>query len=147
MNELGVTQASIDASGSAYFKNGLALDKYLDATTSATIIAASENFAKNGVYAPAIETKYETAGIGLLPENEQEIIIYNESIKENSLIYLTPTNSITNNQLSIISKESCLPVSTNSNQFQPISACRPYFKVSTGNTIHSQIKFNWLIIN
>jgi len=129
--------ASIDASGSAKFKE-LSLEKYMDATSSAAVIAAPDNFVRNGIYAPAIETEAQTAGVGILPTNSSEIIIYNEKIKEDSLIYLTPTEQIPNIQLTVVQKTTCLPNET---------GCKPYFKVSSGVGAHPEIKFNWLIIN
>ncbi|MEM4322194.1 MAG: hypothetical protein QW308_03835 [Candidatus Woesearchaeota archaeon] len=119
--------ASIDASGSAYFKQ-LALEKFTPATPEATIIAASENFKKNGVFAPAIETNTSSAGVGILPENQLEIIIYNNNVKENSLIYLTPQGTFPA-KLTVAEKKN------------------GYFKVIGESTIHPEIKFDWLIIN
>ncbi len=128
--------ASIDASGSAYFKN-LSLDKYLEATQSSAIIAAAENFTKNGIYAPAIETTTESAGLGILPAESNEIIIYNQNVKEDSLIYLTPVDQLSSTQFTIVKKESCI---------SKIS-CKPYFKVATNSVADKDLKFNWLIIN
>ena len=110
----------------------------MDATSSAAVIAAPDNFVRNGIYAPAIETEAQTAGVGILPTNSSEIIIYNEKIKEDSLIYLTPTEQIPNIQLTVVQKTTCLPNET---------GCKPYFKVSSGVGAHPEIKFNWLIIN
>jgi hypothetical protein len=141
-DELGNIQASIDASGSAKFKQ-LALDKYLDATSSAAVIAAAKNYVKNGIDAPAIETQTETAGVGILPSNEIEIVIYNDNIKDGSLIYLTPTENIPNNQLTVTNKISCHSELVEGSS----TSCKPYFKVSTGTSSHGEIRFNWLIIN
>lgn len=121
-------------------------DKYLDATSSAAIIAASDNFEKNGLFAPAIETASASAGIAILPENQIEVVIYNNNIKKDSLVYLTPTSSVVSSQLSVVSKESCQTDSTDStgsNRFN----CRPYFKVISNTPLTLPIKFNWLIIN
>ncbi len=125
-NSVGDEVASIDASGSAKFKE-LALEQFNPATPSAAIIAASANFAKNGIYAPAIETATASAGVGILPANEQEVLIYNDRIYDNSLIYLTPVDQ-TDIKLSVVKKEK-------------------YFKVVTDETSSSNVKFNWLIIN
>ncbi len=151
-NSLGDEVASIDASGSAQFKS-LALDKFLDATNSAAIIAAPDNFVKNGIYAPAIETKAETAGVGILPANQNEIFIYNTSVKNDSLIYLTPTSNSANELLTVEKKESCVSDLSRSQLIltdQAVHAaenCRPYFQVTTKSNLHDEIKFNWLIIN
>jgi hypothetical protein len=129
-NSLGNEVASVDASGSAYFKQ-LALDKYMDATQSGAVIAAADNFNKNGVYAPAIETQAQTAGVAILPSNQQEVLIYNDSVKNNSLVYLTPTT----------------PNSPQLTVSQKIIGSKPYFVVTVNSTVHPDIQFNWLIIN
>ncbi len=135
-NPVGETVASIDASGSAQFNNlaiqQLSIDKYMDATESGAIIAASDNFTQNGIYAPAIETRTKSAGIGLLPANSGEIIIYNSNIKDNSLIYLTPTSSTPTTNLTVVKK---------------VTGDKPYFTVSSTSTSPTPIQFNWLIIN
>ncbi|KKT47999.1 MAG: Triple helix repeat-containing collagen [Candidatus Gottesmanbacteria bacterium GW2011_GWA2_44_17] len=115
--------------------NNLAIfDKYLEATSSAAVIAAADNFNQNGIFAPAIETATASAGIGILPENSQEIIIYNNSIKKDSLIYITPTSDYPlSNQLTVADKQ------FNNN--------KPYFKVISNMSSASPAKFNWLIIN
>jgi hypothetical protein len=112
-------------------KNLTVNDKYLDATSSAAIIAASDNFNKNGIFAPAIETATASAGIAILPENSNEVIIYNNNVKKDSLIYLTPT-SLTFPTLSVVEKD---------------SGEKPYFKVVSSTSSLLPIKFNWLIIN
>lgn len=158
-NSIGDEVASIDASGSATFKS-LALEKFTSATGSASIIAAPDNFVKNGIFAPAIETASETAGVGLLPSNQNEVIIYNDSVKTDSLIYLTPTTS-SSQQLTVSKKESCALVGAGRDLLiddapigdSPVGhvnaseTCRPYFKISTPTNNHDEIKFNWLIIN
>jgi hypothetical protein len=117
-------------------------DKYLEATNSGVIISAPDNFEKNKLYAPAIETKAQTAGNGIIKSQDEEIVIYNESIKEDSLVYLTPTDNPQNNTITLVKKEICgLEAQEQSNQ------CKPYFKVISNNKDHDDIKFNWLIIN
>ena len=109
-------------------------DKYLIATDSAAIIAAPDNFTQNGIFAPAIETASASAGLGILPENSSEVVIYNNNIKKNSLIYLTPTSDYpSNNQLTVVKKE--------------YIDAKPYFKVVSATPSITPIKFNWLIIN
>jgi hypothetical protein len=126
-NQLGEEVASIDASGSAFFK-ALSLEKFTPATPSALIVSPLDNFQKRGVFAPAIETASASAGIGLLPQNQQEVIIYNDNVKEDSLIYITPQSSLPY-KLTIAEK------------------ANGYFKVITDTTNHPDIKFDWLIIN
>ncbi|MCL4374509.1 hypothetical protein M1523_01470 [Patescibacteria group bacterium] len=147
-NSNGDEVASIDASGSARFKS-LGLEKFLDATGSAAIVAAPDNFAKNGIYAPAIETKAQTAGVGILPANENTVIIYNTSVKNDSLVYLTPTSDSANELLTVEKKESC-PTNLSDltgTTVQAAETCHPYFQVTSRTNLHDDIKFNWLIIN
>jgi len=150
--------ASIDASGSAHFAN-LALDKYLNATSSAAVIAAAENFAKNGLYAPAIETEAKTAGVGRLPKGQKEIVVYNEKITDGSLIYITPTSSTSGNSLYLDNKESCSQKTAavepprldtiNNDRTSGVnpSGCKSYFKVAIDTIISKDIEFNWWIVN
>ncbi|MCX7956018.1 MAG: hypothetical protein N2593_02870, partial [Patescibacteria group bacterium] len=142
-NKLKITNntdevASINASGEAFFKS-LALEKFTPATPSSSIIASSENFNKNGIFAPAIETSNTSAGIGIIPSNSNEIIIYNNNVRENSLIYITPTTN-TNKTFSVIEKKSCKNNQTN-------QTCKPYFKVIISSIENKPIEFNWLIVN
>jgi len=135
-NSEGDTVASVDASGSAQFNNvamkQLNLDKYMDATQSGAIIAAADNFAQNGIFSPAIQTEAQVAGVAILPANSNEVIIYNSSVKEDSLIYITPTSPINPTPLTVSQK---------------VIGEKTYFKVTTGTKTHPEIKFNWLIIN
>jgi hypothetical protein len=126
IDQLGSINASVDASGSAKFKE-LALEQFNPATPEATVIAASQNFIKNGIFASAIETATASAGVGILPAGQQEILIYNDRIRDNSLIYLTPINQI-NGQLNVVKSQR-------------------YFKVINNQISNQDIKFNWLIIN
>ncbi|QQG44292.1 MAG: hypothetical protein HYW86_00005, partial [Candidatus Roizmanbacteria bacterium] len=148
-NELGENVASIDASGSAKF-NSLSLNKYMEATSSAAIIAAPDNFDKNGLYAPAIETTVETAGVGIVPQNQTEVVIYNNTIKEDSLIYLTPTSNIENRtsaSLTITKKQSCPSQESKIEDLTSKISCKPYFKVAIPSPTVAPVNFNWLIIN
>jgi hypothetical protein len=138
LNEFEEVQASIDASGSARFKE-LALDKYLDATTSAVVIAAPDNFAQNGIFAPAIETKTKVAGNAILPQNSLEVVIYNEKVTDESLIYVTPTTPTDGETLYVAQKVTCPD--------EAASGCKPYFKVAIDNAINNDVKFNWWIVN
>jgi hypothetical protein len=102
-------------------------------STNSAVIAAPDNFTQNGIFAPAIETATASAGLGTLPEHSSEIIIYNDNIKENSLIYLTPTSITTSvSQLSVGEKN---------------TGTKPYFKVISETPSALPVKFNWLIIN
>ena len=129
--------ASISSNGDASFEK-LNLNSY-DATPSSAIIASADNFKQNGIMAPAIETSAHSAGNGLVPENSSEVVIFNNSINENSLIYLTPVDQVPNGQLTVTAKQSCKNYSGD--------ICKKYFKVITTTEQHPDIKFNWLIIN
>ena len=112
-------------------------NKYLEATTSASIISGADNFDLNGLFAPAIDTATASAGIAILPELSSEIIIYNNFIKEDSLIYLTPTSLSSSTALTVGKKEFCTLS----------SVCKPYFQVVTSTPSVLPVKFNWLIVN
>ncbi len=127
-NELGDEVASVDASGSAYFKE-IALEKFTPATPEAAIIAASDNFEKHGIFAPAIETATASAGIGILPANQNEVVIYTQKAKKDSLIYLTENGHPTNTTLTVAEKAD------------------GYFRVISPNLLPVSRTFDWLIIN
>ena len=133
---LGNINASVDASGAATFKS-LGLEKYLDATSSAALLTPSQNFAKNGLFVPAIETKSESAGVGQIPANQTEVVIYNGSLSDSSLVYLTSTTATPTN-LTVTAKETC--------KNNPSPLCKPYFKVTTTGLSTSTTPFNWLIV-
>ncbi|MBI3366466.1 hypothetical protein HY041_02465, partial [Candidatus Roizmanbacteria bacterium] len=105
---------------------------YLDATQSGAIIAAPDNFTKNGLYIPAIETTTQSAGVGLLPANQSEVVIYNQNVNDHSLIYVTPTSSSPTGNLTVSKKQ---------------GGNKPYFKVAIDTPVTVNINFNWLIIN
>ena len=137
----GKTVASIDASGSAYFRS-LDIEADYRATQSGTIIAAYDNWQETGNYSPAIESN-ATAGIGILPAYENEIMIYSEEITEKTLIYITPITDTENKVLYVKSKH-------------PKQECDSYdidckkagwFKVAIDTPITTPIEFNWWIIN
>jgi len=140
-NSAGNEVASIDASGSAQF-NSLTADnltiknKYLDST----LIAAPDNFAKNGIMSPAIETQTEAAGIGYIPEGSPEVLLYNNTIKDNSLIYITSVNPFPTENLTVVKKESCDGAASD-------VGCKPYFKIALDKPVSNPVHFNWLVIN
>ena len=120
--------ASIDASGSARF-NSLGFNQI--ATNSAIIADSGLRTTYNEII-PAMQTNAEAAGQGILPLGAPEIIIYNDKITKDSLVYLTKTGDTGNEPLTVVKKE---------------AGERPYFSVSSGNSQHGEIRFNWLIIN
>ena len=131
----GQQTASVDASGSARFNNvtlnNLTVKDKFEATPTAQLI--------DNIASPAIQTNAESAGTGILPQGAPEVVIYNTILRKDSLIYITPTSPIANGQLSVVEKKSC--------EYQDISVCKGYFKISTGSLNPQEIHFNWLIIN
>ena len=129
---------TVTLAGNLDVKGDLILNKYLEATDSASIIAAADNFEVNGIFSPAIETATSSAGVALMPANSSEVIIYNNTIKRDSLVYLTPTSEAPlNNQLTVSEKQDCIGSST----------CKKYFKVVINIPPTTPTKFNWLIVN
>jgi hypothetical protein len=108
-------------------------------SSNSAIIAAPDNFTENGIFAPAIETASASAGLGILPINQSEVLIYNASVKSDSLIYLTSSSpSPTNTQLTVVKKEDCS---------QQTVSCKKYFKIAIDTPTTQNINFNWLIVN
>ena len=141
----GKTVASIDASGSAHFAS-LGIEADYNATQSGTIIAASDNGQATGNYTPAFKTN-ATAGVALLPANENEIMIYNSKITDQSLIYITPLTNTSNKVIYIKAKKAAANSST-SEESKPTSEVNlGWFKVAIDTPISQEIKFNWWIIN
>ena len=126
-NEAGTDVASIDASGSAYFAQGVDFDKF-EASASA-IIAAPQAWIEFGENTPAIKTNSQASGNAILPSGQSEILIANTKVKANSLVYVTATTS-TNNQIIYVSakKEGA------------------WFKVKIDQPINQDITFNWWIL-
>jgi len=138
------TVASIDASGSAYFTS-IGVEADYAATQSGTIIAAYDNWQKNGEYSPAIKSN-ATAGVGVLPANEQELMVYNPKITEKSLIYITPLNDTDNKVLYVKAKKSQKESHLDENG-ELIPEEKGWFKVAIDMPINKEIQFNWWIVN
>jgi hypothetical protein len=147
----GETVASINASGSAQFKQ-LATEKLdiqsdLTATQSGAIIAAQDNYIQNGIFAPAVETN-ATSGVAYLPSNESQIMIYNQNITENSLIYITPSSNTQNKVLYVKNKKAPIGATVDEQSGSTIKkAEKGWFTVGIDQAINGQIQFNWWIIN
>ena len=105
-------------------------------------LSASENFVQNGINAPALFSK-GSVGQALLLANYREMIIFNENIDENTLVYLTPTSSASGRSLYVSGREICQH--TNSD---PTSvSCTKYFKVALDQAIREDLSFNWWLVN
>lgn len=105
------------------------------------VITPAENYERNGLFNSAIETGDTSAGVGMLPRSTEEIIVYNDSIDENSLVYLTSTSADAGSNLSVVEKKSCSEADLINN------ICKPYFKVVADKQTVSELSFNWLVIN
>ncbi len=139
INKEGLEVASIDASGSAFFAQ-LGIEADYTATRSGAIIAAADNYAQNGYLAPAIKTN-ATAGIGILPANESEVMIYNPQVTVESLIYVTATTNTENKVLYIKAKHA-----QNDAESDAEGNGKNWFIVAINEAINKEIRFNWWII-
>lgn len=140
----GETVASIDASGSAFFAS-LGIEADYTATESGVIMAAADNYQENGEYSPAIKTN-ATAGVGLLPANESEIMIYNPKITDQSLIYITPLND-TGNKVVFVKAKKAQKNTEIDLEGNEIPEEKGWFKVAIDMPIDKEIQFSWWIVN
>jgi hypothetical protein len=134
--ESGKDVASIDSSGSAKFAD-LSLEKFTDGSSLATIIAAPDNYQENGIFAPAIKTNAATTGNAMIPAYNDELVIYNEKVTKDSLIYITATSQTKNKLLYVAEKVGC----------ENEQICIPYFRVALDGSINNDVGFNWWIVN
>jgi len=127
INEAQETVASIDASGSAYFAEGVTFDKNI--ASSSAVIAASQTFAEIGENTNSIVTNGEASGQAVLPAGQQELLIRNGKVKTNSLIYISPEGSTSGQVLYLDTKKE-----------------NEWFKVKVDEPSSADIKFNWWIL-
>jgi len=123
---LGNEVASIDASGSAKF-NKLIIANAKEATPS------------GGGFGELLETQVSssaTAGEAILPANELELVIENNQLTEESLVYITPTSDTQNKVLYVKSKF-----------VDDDPEITDYFVVAVNQPVGLPVKFNWWIIN
>ncbi len=138
-NSLGETVASIDASGSARFNQVIARKLSIEnVATQAALIGDSgiKDIYNNPI--PGIVTNAESAGNATLLRDTQELVVYNDSVTAQSLIYLTPTSDSIAMPLTVSQRFSCDLADLD---------CKPYFTVKTEELLHPDYSFNWLIIN
>ena len=145
------TVASIDASGSAEFKKVstdlLEINTAKDASQSGeVIIAAAENFENIGILAPGLKTN-ATAGEVVLPAGEKEIIIYNDKLTNQSLVYLTPTADTNNKILYVKEKVGNANQEHELNERDTKLTNGGYFVVGLNEGLGWDVRFNWWIIN
>ncbi len=96
------------------------------------------NESRNMLNSNVTHNTNQKAGSDKIPAYKKDVIIYNSSITENSLIYLTNRSTNIRTLLSITEQNSCTI-----NE----SSCKRYFKVSVDIPVKSETRFNWLIIN
>ena len=83
-----------------------------------------------------------TAGTATLPAGKTEIIIHNEKINTNSMVYLTPVGS-TKNQVPYIKTKFISPTPTQVGVTQSDS----YFTIALDDSLTQDVEINWWIIN
>ena len=119
--------ASVTASGSAYFDQGVDFRKY-EASDSAMITPA-QTWAEYGQNVPSIKTNNEASGNAILPVGATEVLIANTKVKSNSLIYVTATSSTGNQILYVVAKQE-----------------GQWFKVKIDQPVGNDVTFNWWIL-
>lgn len=133
LNDEAREVASINASGSAFFEGGIGVN---------TFIADSGDVQNKSSLTAAISTNAQSAGTGEIPSGKSNIIIYNEKLSKNSLVYLTSTSKTENQPVYVSEKRSCettvAPTPTD---------CKSYFVVTIDSPIKTTATFNWWIIN
>ncbi|OGK17634.1 hypothetical protein A3D80_02840 [Candidatus Roizmanbacteria bacterium RIFCSPHIGHO2_02_FULL_40_13b] len=128
LNNEAQTVASIDASGSAYFAQGIKVNTYL--------ADANDTSAKS--VSGAIETNATSAGEGEIPAGSRDITIYNDRLNKDSLVYISPTSNTKNSPLYMSLKKACTKEEV---------SCKSYFVVTLDEPISVLASFNWWIIN
>ena len=141
LNSAGDLVASIDATGSAEFKDVLAgvasFDKLLIATGVAT--------PSSGLLGTTITTN-ATTGEGVMKTSTTEFKVISPHITPDSLVYITPTSPTKNQILYVKAKKG--PVTPRPTLINPNPATQPgYFIVAIDQLVNIDIKFNWWIIN
>ena len=105
------------------------------------IIAAAENLENIGILAPGLQTN-ATAGEATLPAGEKEIIIFNNKLTDQSLVYLTPTSDTENKILYVKAK-----VGKEGEEGNGREEKESYFVVGMNGKLTVPVEFNWWIIN
>ena len=119
--------AEINASGSAYFAEGVTFDKNM--ASASAVIAAEQTFSEIGENTSSIVTNGEASGQAVLPTGQQELLIRNSKVMENSLIYISPEGTTSGQLLYLDSKKE-----------------GAWFKVKVDSPATNEIKFNWWIL-
>ncbi|KUK78969.1 MAG: hypothetical protein XD95_0684, partial [Microgenomates bacterium 39_7] len=155
INEETVVQ--IDASGSAQFAGTVRADSLAiskpENNQENIVIAASENFDQINIWAPGI-TSNASAGQAALPVGQTDLIIYNDRLTNESMVYLTPTSDTQNQVLYVKAKVAQNDAEKESQKNAEIDSgsefgmtSQNYFVVGINQPINEEVKFNWWIIN
>jgi len=107
-------------------------DQVKIATDSAQVIIADSGFAALATSSANL-TSNATAGTATLPAGKTELIINNNKITANSMVYITPVGSTKNQVLYIKEKV--------------VSESESYFTIALDNALDQSIDINWWIIN
>ncbi|MGI6278309.1 MAG: tail fiber domain-containing protein [Patescibacteria group bacterium] len=155
------TVAQIDASGSAQFAGTVRADSLAiskpENSQEDIVIAASENFDQVNIWAPGI-TSNASAGQASLPVGQTDLIIYNNRLVDESMVYLTPTSDTQNQVLYVkakVAKKNTEDTNGNTNDTNSNTNIdtndtnndKSYFVVGINQSINEEVKFNWWIIN
>ncbi len=140
--------AKINADGSAQFAGQVAVDSLAISTEKerpGMVVAASENFNNIGVWAPGIVTN-ASAGSAVLPVGQTDLVIYNENLTSDAMIFLTPTSTTQNQVLYLKNKVVETIEEVDPQTGEKITKTRRYFVVGVSRAINERISFNWWII-
>lgn len=135
----------------SFFDNGTVFSKDGNLVTKGKITAKElEIKSTDGVIAASISATGsatlnhlllpKTAGSSIISEGENEVKVYNSSLSEASLIYITPETDLTIIDRPLVVKNRRLCNSLD-------EGCDNYFTVAMSTNNHPDLKFNWLIIN
>ena len=140
-NESGEAVATIDASGSASFRDLstrlITIAAPSDATESASTSALAQALGISS-------TSNATAGEATLVSPNTELIIESEYVSDNTLVYLTPTTNTDNKVVFVKAKETCPPPPPDVSVV--LTPCTRSFTVAVDSPAATDISFNWWII-
>jgi len=111
------------------------------ATDSAQIIIAESGFGAIATSSAKL-TSNATAGTATLPAGKTEIVITNNKLTANSMVYLTPVGS-TNNQVPYIKTKMVYSEA----ELLADPSLQNYFTIALDNYLDKNIDINWWIIN
>lgn len=113
------------------------------ATDSATLIIADSGFAALATSSTKLNSN-ASAGSATLPAGKTEIVIFNNQIKQNSMVYLTPVGS-TQNQVPYLKSKFVSPTPSPTTTTPDENSS--YFTIALDQPLTSDIDINWWIIN